>query len=281
MPPHPSSPTALLPRPAAPRSCRAFTLIELVVVVGIVGLLIGLLLPAMLSVRKASQQVACAANLRQIGLALASYSFRYRTLPYAYISGGYDNGPTEAGHGPGAFCSSWDDLLNADLRGNLTDAEKLATLSPRPCQTLICPADDVPRALTVPNHKLSYGIVTINVDPVPPDDRTFLGTAGRQDVSDWAAAGRIAARITLRPNEVRRPSATFAVVDWPRTLNSQGYSGSGAFASWSFVQIKPPHHGRYNALFHDGHVTAVLEPDCLGTGTPGDPHGPWTVAPND
>lgn len=268
MPPHASAP-------------RAFTLLELLIVVGIIGLLVALLLPAMLSVRKTSQQVACASNLRQIGVALTSYSLRYRTLPYAYITGGYDNGPSEIAHGPNAFCSSWDDLLNHDLRGNLTDAEMLATLSPRPFPTFICPADDIPRAFTVPNQILSYGIITINVDPLPPDNRTFLGTAGREDVSDWSAAGHITTRITLKPNEVRRPSDTLAVVDWPRNLNAQGYSGSGAFASWSSLQIKPPHRGRYNALFHDGHVTAVFEADCLGNGTPGEPHGPWTAAPGD
>lgn len=64
------------------KSRNAFSLIELIVVVGIIGLLIALLLPALNKARGQAKCVVCQSNLRQIGNNLLIYANNWHGSMY-------------------------------------------------------------------------------------------------------------------------------------------------------------------------------------------------------
>src|SRR5436190_10742539 len=98
------APTHLpLPR----REGRAFTLVELLVVLGIIALLIAILLPSLSRARESAKGVACLANLRQMATAAQAYANEFGgAYPIAYYS---------AADARFAYAYGWDFTLVKEL----------------------------------------------------------------------------------------------------------------------------------------------------------------------
>jgi len=82
------------------RDTRAFTLVELLVVITILGILIALLLPAVQSAREAARRATCNSNLKQLALAAHNYIEAFQTFPLGYgvIKANYGSGTAGAGN---------------------------------------------------------------------------------------------------------------------------------------------------------------------------------------
>ncbi len=84
-----------------------FTLVELLVVIGVIALLIGLLMPALTAARQAGQSVQCLSNLRQMATAAHAYAVANRGfLPPAMYAGN---------DGVNLYAYGWDYTIITDL----------------------------------------------------------------------------------------------------------------------------------------------------------------------
>lgn len=78
----PAGPTGpVRPVPLPRRS--AFTLVELLVVIGIIGVLVSIILPALAGARERAKETSALANLRSVAISFQTYADQYKAFPYA------------------------------------------------------------------------------------------------------------------------------------------------------------------------------------------------------
>jgi general secretion pathway protein G len=238
---------------------RAFTLTELLVSIAVIALLAAILVPAAHRVVATAGQAKCAANLRQIGVALSSYASDHSlVLPYGYWVS------------PAGDRKSWDLLISdyLDLRQSGRWLES--------AEVMHCPADDIPPLPQADNYRRTYamargsngfgitanGVPTayegIRVTSVPSPGDTIIIT----EFSSGVAIGDPVDNIVGLP--------ACCVVDSPSIQLSRGNGSPNGL-----------HQGKMNYLFADGHVASLDPQDTIGTGSMGSPKGMWTLTPND
>jgi prepilin-type N-terminal cleavage/methylation domain-containing protein len=137
------------------KSRAGMTLIELLVVVAIIGILVGMILPAVQAARESARRSQCMNNLKQMGVACQSYHETFRVFPSGYLASvPYNNAvnDTTPGWGWGAGILPWleQSSLAADIQFNLPiENAANAPAVQTPVAVYLCPSDLLPNATFV------------------------------------------------------------------------------------------------------------------------------------
>jgi prepilin-type N-terminal cleavage/methylation domain-containing protein/prepilin-type processing-associated H-X9-DG protein len=253
---------------------RAFTLLELLVVIGIVGMLMGLLLPAVQRVREAASRTQCQNNLKQLGLAFHNHhdALGYFptggwgwNLPPTYVNGQPTIGPLQQA-GWGFQILPYIEAENVWRAGAVT---AVAT----PNKLFFCPTRRAPQTVS---HRDNYfppitggDVVHALCDYAASNKegtgvvRRFIGTRILEITDGTSLTLMIAEkRINLRYlGEWQDDDNEGYTAGWNddtlrRTTRVPAQDHSLAFGN-GFHQFGSSHPGRMNAVFADGSMHTI------------------------
>jgi len=234
---------------------RAFTLVELLVVTGLVAVLIALLLPALAKARAQALTVKCAANLRNIGHALTIYTQQYSRYPSCVLHD-FDNGalwmiwpvrlrPSLAGEQGAFYCPARDERFEWK-KGRPPWGRPFTPATADHARFGYDPGEPLLDAAAAP---FSYGYNyngTHRAGAGPPDER-HKGLGDNLYLARPRAWG-----CELRATRVKVPSQMIAVAD----AAADGFFDLMIAPNHSDPRlgVGDVHNGGANVLFCDGHV---------------------------
>jgi prepilin-type N-terminal cleavage/methylation domain-containing protein/prepilin-type processing-associated H-X9-DG protein len=128
-----------------------FTLVELLVVIGIIGVLIAILLPTIAGARRQANTTACLATLRSLGQAMIGYTQQFNSYPWGTYYGRPETGSGTAGDGSDSdvdkITYTWWSVLRGYMRGRGAPYDNSISLTPgdggvltRFMQAFACPS---------------------------------------------------------------------------------------------------------------------------------------------
>jgi len=217
---------------APARRRGAFTLVELLVVIGIIALLISILLPTLSKSREQATRVKCASNIRQWGAALQSYSSDNKgLLPY--------NGPAIPGVAVGGKDLAWNSSIVQDFFEKYLVKNK-AVNERQTDNVLYCPSQDWHRqAQNDPNG--TGGLIGYFYLPhrIPSGTQMNYAPTGFTDGKGWVEKKKFS-------GQYRNAPIASDMLQWNDSTSSwAAYS--------SHMKNDKPSGG--NFLFEDGHVS--------------------------
>ncbi len=186
----------------SPHRRPAFTLVELLVVITIIGILVSLLLPAVQAARGSARSMQCKNNLKQIGLALHNYESTYRTFPPGFVSqvtgpwpGGSNDPVPEIGPGWSALAMMLPQMEESGLYEQINFNLPITD-----------PANQAARSADVPSYRcpsdtwtdpVSVWPTTIGIDDLAAT--SYVGLLGGADPTGNGPTGSYLARYEEQP----------------------------------------------------------------------------------
>lgn len=269
---------------------RAFTMIEVLVVIVIIALLAGLLLPAIQSARQSATGTQCVNNLKQIGIALLSYESGRKTFPPGYISQFTGDG-TDTGPGWG-WCAMIlpemeEGAIYRVINFSLPIEDPANTIRVANIPSFFCPADELKRVweaksrdasgnpqslicqVAASNYVAMYGTSEPGVD----GDGIFFRNSkiGLVQITDGSSHTIAVGERAHQLGEATWVGSVTNAILFPEDINTLGQphtehssgmvlghagEGIGPGASGGDVnQFYSLHGDGANFLFADGHVT--------------------------